>query len=363
MPSPKIALVVGTRPEAIKVAPVYLEFRKHLDKCRPVLLATGQHREMLASALGAFGLTPDYNLDIMQQGQTLAQVTSRALEGLDGWIEREKPDLILAQGDTTTTFAAGLAAFYRRVKFGHIEAGLRTDRIDNPFPEEMNRRAVGLIADYHFAPTEMAEETLLREGKPRNTVFMTGNTVVDAVKQIKGDPMAWFPEHKGRVVLLTTHRRENWGEPQENIAHACLELLNTFEDILLVVPMHANPKVRETLQGILGVHERCKLIEPPDYINFVPLLRRSYLVLSDSGGVQEEAPSFGIPVLVLRDTTERPEGVAAGTAKLVGTNQRVIFEEASQLLADPAAYAQMAKATSPYGDGKASERIVRISLR
>lgn len=359
----KIALVVGTRPEAIKVAPVVHELRRFSDVCDTVLLSTGQHRQMLDSALEAFGLRPDFDLEIMTHGQTLTQVTTRAADGLDAWIEAEKPDFVLAQGDTTTTFAAGLVSFYRQIPFGHIEAGLRTDRIDNPFPEEFNRRAVGLVANLHFAPTQLSAKNLLAEGKDPATVFVTGNTVVDAVLAMEGDPKEWFPEHEGRVILLTTHRRENWGEPQRQIAQAAFDILESFPDTLLVVPMHLNPSVRETLQGILGSHPRCRLIEPPEYRQFVPLLRRSNLVLSDSGGVQEEAPAFGLPVLVLRETTERPEGVQAGTAKLVGTDRETIFAEASKLLSNEDAYLEMAQAVSPYGDGKASERIRQLTLR
>lgn len=362
MPKPRLLCVVGTRPEAIKVSPVVLELRRFSDVVKTVLVSTGQHREMLAQSLGAFGLAPDEDLDIMQHGQTLAQVTSRALTGLDALIEKLDPSMILAQGDTTTTFVAALGSFYRRVKFGHIEAGLRTDTIDNPFPEEFNRRAAGLVTDLHFPPTQWAAENLLREGKNPDKVFVTGNTGIDAVLASSrvGD---WFPEHPGRVVLLTTHRRENWGEPQRHIAQAALRLTEEFEDVLLVVPMHRNPQVREVLTGVLGKHERVRLIEPPDYSDFVPLMKRSTLILSDSGGVQEEAPAFGIPVLVLRDTTERPEGVDAGTAKLVGADEERIYMEARTLLSDEAAYRQMANAVSPYGDGHASARIRYVVLR
>lgn len=362
MPTPKIALVVGTRPEAIKVATVMLELRKYSDVCQPVLLSTGQHREMLSSALGAFGLQPDVDLEIMRPGQTLAGVTARAVEGLDAWIEANKPSLILAQGDTTTTFVAGLAAFYRQVSFGHIEAGLRTNNIHDPFPEEFNRRAVGLVTKFHFAPTSLSADNLRREGVLEEDIYITGNTVVDAVKIMGKGENPWYPG-EGKVVLMTTHRRENWGEPQKRIARAGLKLVQEFPDIRLVVPMHANPIVRESLTSILGNHDRIDLIEPPEYSQFVPLLKRSMLVLSDSGGVQEEAPAFGIPVLVLRETTERPEGVEAGTTKLVGTDEKVIFEEARALLSDPNAYAKMSTAASPFGDGFASERIRSVCLR
>ena len=357
MANKRVVCVVGTRPEAIKVAPVVLEMRR-FSEIDTVLVSTGQHREMLTQALAAFSLAPDRDLAIMKHGQTLAEVTSRALEGLDQLFGELRPDIVLAQGDTTTTFVSALNAFYRQIPFGHIEAGLRTDTIDNPFPEEFNRRASGLVAKLHLAPTRWAADNLLREGKSPESVFVTGNTGIDAVR-LAADVHreGWFPEHTGRVVLLTTHRRENWGDPQERIAMAALEVTDKFEDVLLVVPMHKNPQVRETLTGILGNHPRVRLIEPPDYAPFVKLMKRSTLILSDSGGVQEEAPAFGIPVLVLRDTTERPEGVDAGTAKLVGTDRERIISEATSLLSDAQAFEKMAKAVSPYGDGKASQRI------
>jgi UDP-N-acetylglucosamine 2-epimerase (non-hydrolysing) len=356
MAKPRIVCVVGTRPEAIKVAPVVLELRRHpLDT---VLVSTGQHREMLIQALSAFGLEPDEDLAIMQHGQTLAQVTSRAMEGLDGLLDRLKPNMVIAQGDTTTTFVAALASFYRQLPFAHVEAGLRTDTIDNPFPEEFNRRAASLVTRIHLAPTQWAADNLRREGHEPRSIYVTGNTGIDAVRiaaQVSKEE--WFPEHPGRIVLLTTHRRENWGEPQRRIATAAKQLIDAFPDTLLVVPMHKNPQVRELMTSILGGHPRVRLIEPPDYAPFVKLMRRSRIILSDSGGVQEEAPAFGIPVLVLRDTTERPEGVEAGTAKLVGTDQDRILREATELLRDEVAYERMAKAVSPYGDGNAAKRI------
>lgn len=361
MGKPKIICVVGTRPEAIKVAPVVQEFRRFSD-VETILVSTGQHREMLTQSLGAFGLEPDEDLGIMQHGQTLAQVTARAIEGLDGILAKHQPQMVLAQGDTTTTFVGALNSFYRQIPFGHIEAGLRTETIDNPFPEEFNRRAASLVTKLHFPPTEWSADNLRKEG--HQNLFVTGNTGIDAVIQMGEKPSTqWFPEWTGRVVLLTTHRRENWGEPQRQIAQAALRLLNDFNDVLLVVPMHKNPAVRETLTGILGQHERVRLIEPPDYGDFVPLMKRSYLILSDSGGVQEEAPAFGIPVLVLRDTTERPEGCDAGTAKLVGTDESRIYTEGHVLLANAHAHQMMAQAVSPYGDGKASERIRYVVLK
>jgi len=364
MPKPVVFCVVGTRPEAIKVAPVVLEFRRYADLVQTVVVSTGQHREILHGSLAAFGLAADEDLAIMQHGQTLAQVTSRALEGLDGLIERRQPALVLGQGDTTTTFVAALASFYRDVAFGHIEAGLRTDTIRNPFPEEFNRRAAGLVTSLHFAPTDWAADNLRKEGKDASRIFVTGNTGIDAVLRTASNfGEEWYPEHSGRVVLLTTHRRENWGEPQRQIAVAAKTLVDEFEDVLLVVPMHPNPTVRAVLESVLGDHDRIKLIEPPEYAKFVKLMQRSALILSDSGGVQEEAPAFGIPVLVLRDTTERPEGVHAGTAKLVGTDRENIIQQGRELLSNESAYRAMANAVSPYGDGKASERIRYVALR
>ncbi len=364
MSKPTIFCVIGTRPEAIKVAPVMLEFKKFSDICNPLLISTGQHKEILYQSLATFGLTPDEDLAIMQHGSTLAQVTCRALEGIDLLIAQHEPAYVLGQGDTTTTLVAAMGAFYRNVPFGHIEAGLRTDTVRNPFPEEYNRRVASVSADLHFPPTTWSRDNLLREHHDPSKIFVTGNTGIDAVVLAANQgEQPWYPDFTGRVVLLTTHRRENWGEPQKNIAKAALELVNRYPDILLVAAMHPNPTVREVLIPILGNHDRIKLIEPPEYELFVKLMQRSSLILSDSGGVQEEAPAFGIPVLVLRDTTERPEGVTAGTAKLVGTVAERIIDEGSALLGDPAAYKAMANAVSPYGDGKASERIRYLVLK
>lgn len=364
MSKPILFFVVGTRPEAIKMAPVVLEFRKYSDVCESLLISTGQHREILHQSLTTFGLKADIDLAIMQHGQTLAQVTSRALEGIDGLIAEHKPAMVFGQGDTTTTMVAGMAAFYRRLPYGHIEAGLRTDSIDNPFPEEYNRRVSGLTAAQHYAPTDWSRHNLLAEGKDPSTVFVTGNTGIDAVLRTAAlGEQKWFPEWPGRVIVMTTHRRENWGDPQKNIAEAALALVNKFPDTLLVASLHPNPIVRDTLLPILSGHDRVKLIEPPEYEQFVKLMQRANIILSDSGGVQEEAPAFGIPVLVLRTTTERPEGVTAGTAKLVGTDRDVIIEEGSKLLGDPEAFKAMANAVSPYGDGKASARIRYEALK
>ncbi len=355
-PKPLVFCVVGTRPEAVKMAPVVAELRR-FDAVETRLVSTGQHKEILLQALATFGLTPDVDLAIMSHGQTLAAVTSKALEGIDRLLDEAKPGIVIGQGDTTTAFVAALAAFYRRVPFAHVEAGLRTSTIDDPFPEEFNRRAAGLVASLHFPPTDWARDNLLREGKDPAAVVVTGNTGIDAVLQAaETGKEAWYPTGE-RIVLLTTHRRENWGEPQTRIARAARELTDRFPDVRLVVAMHPNPAVRETLRGILEGHDRIDLIEPPEYERFVKLMQRASLILSDSGGVQEEAPAFGIPVLVLRETTERPEGVHAGTAKLVGTEYDAILNEASTLLGDPQAYNLMAQAVSPYGDGRAAARI------
>ncbi len=364
MARPKIAFVIGTRPDAIKSAPVILEFQRYPELCQVQVLSTGQHREMLNQVLEVFGINPDINLDIMTSGQSLTTLSSRILQGLGDAMEELKPDYLMAQGDTTTTFMAGLASFYRQIPFGHIEAGLRTDTIWNPFPEEFNRRAVGLFAAHHFAPTQESAQALLAERIPAETVFVTGNSGIDAVQAVAAkSSREWFPEIDGRIVLLTTHRRENWGEPQRRIANAAHRLVQTHEDIHLVVPMHLNPDVRATLREVLDGHDRIHLIEPPDYLDFVPLMRRANLILTDSGGIQEEAPSFGKPVLILRDTTERPEGVSAGVAKLIGTEEDRIFDEATLLLANTLNYEIMAQARSPYGDGRTSQRIRYLVLR
>ncbi len=348
---------MGTRPDAIKSAPVVLELQKVPD-VETIVVSTGQHREMLDQVFASFGFKADIDLNLMQHGQTLASLTARALEGLDKAFEEVRPDYVIAQGDTSTTFVASLVAFYRRTPFGHVEAGLRTESVQNPFPEEFNRRATGLIAEHHFAPTSMAKANLLLERKEPGSIFVTGNTGIDAVLAIaERSTKTWYPDHKGRLILLTTHRRENWGLPQEQIALAAREVLEQTPDALLVVPMHRNPIVRETLERVLGDRDRIELIEPPEYEAFVTLMRRAALILTDSGGVQEEAPSFGVPVLVLRENTERPEGVEAGNAKLVGTDPQRIVSESLRLLSEPEAYEVMSKTASPYGDGRAAARI------
>jgi UDP-N-acetylglucosamine 2-epimerase len=355
---------VGTRPDTIKSAPVVQELRRYDDRVETLLVATGQHREMMDQALDTFGLTADYDLAVMRHGQTLAEVTIRCLEGLDRLIAQLEPRLVMAQGDTTTTFVAALAAFYRRVPFAHIEAGLRTATVANPFPEEFNRRAVGQLATQHYAPTPLAAQNLLHEGAPPETVFVTGNSGIDAVIAVaERRPQTWFQGDPRRVVLLTTHRRENWGDNQVSIARAACRLVERFDDVLLVVSLHRNPLVRETLRSALGEHDRIRLIEPPEYPDFVKLMQRSVLILTDSGGIQEEAPAFGLPVLVLRESTERPEGVDSGTTRLVGTSEEAIFAAASELLTDRVAYERMARSASPYGDGRAAARIRYQALR
>lgn len=357
--------VCGTRPDAVKMAPVVNELKRHPGEVEVVLAVTGQHREMLAQVLDAFDLHPDFDLNIMTARQTLVQITTRALEGLFEVISEVKPDLVLAQGDTTTTFAAALAAFYAKTPFGHVEAGLRTDNKYDPFPEEMNRRLTGVMADLHFAPTQLAKRNLLAEGVREDSVFVTGNTVIDALLSIAAREHIFDDQRireaagSGRMILVTAHRRENWGEPMRRICRAIKQIAGD-EHVTVVFPVHKNPIVRETVFPELEGVERVLLIEPPDYVPFVHLIKQSYLILTDSGGVQEEAPSLGKPVLVLRNTTERPEGVEAGNAKLVGTDVNVIVSEARKLLRDRSAYDAMAKVQSPYGDGHAAERIWKI---
>ncbi|MGQ9656537.1 MAG: non-hydrolyzing UDP-N-acetylglucosamine 2-epimerase [Fimbriimonadales bacterium] len=364
-----VVAVCGTRPDAIKMAPVVRALRE--DPAFTVrLVATGQHREMLDQVLRLFDLTPDVDLNIMTPHQTLTAMTVRMLEGLDKVLRETPADVVLAQGDTTTTFVAALMAFYHKIPFGHVEAGLRTYDKYQPFPEEMNRRLAAPIAEFHFAPTEAARQNLLREGIAAERIWVTGNTGIDAVQWVARQPLNSDDpvlqralQHTGRVLLLTTHRRENWGEPMTAIASAVRDLLEQFDDLLLLAPMHRNPIVRQSLVPILGDHPRAVLTEPLDYAPFVHAMRRADIILTDSGGVQEEAPAFGKPILVLRETTERPEGVAAGNATLVGADRTRIVEETARLLTDPDAYAQMARATNPYGDGHAAERIRTILLQ
>lgn len=361
----KVLAVCGTRPDTVKMAPVIIELKRH-SEVELILAVTGQHKEMLEQVVRVFGLHPDFDLNIMSQRQTLAQITTRALEGLDNVIEEVNPDLVLAQGDTTTTFVASLAAFYHKVPFGHVEAGLRTDNKYDPFPEEMNRRMTGVIADFHFAPTEYAKANLLNEGVKEELIFVTGNTVIDALLSIAAQEHEFEDERvgsaakSGKMILLTAHRRENWGEPMLNICKAVKQIIERNPETTVVFPVHKNPIVRDIVFPELQGTDRVILTEPPDYVPFVHLIKSAYLVLTDSGGVQEEAPSLGKPVLVLRKTTERPEGVDAGGAKLVGTDVSVIVSEAEKLLRDKSAYDRMAQVKNPYGDGHASERIWEI---
>ncbi|MGI6296312.1 MAG: non-hydrolyzing UDP-N-acetylglucosamine 2-epimerase [Armatimonadota bacterium] len=362
----RVLAVCGTRPDTVKMAPVVNEFKRHADEVDLILAVTGQHREMLVQVLEAFDLHPDFDLNIMSARQTLAQIATRALEGLDDVIKKSRPNFVLAQGDTSTTFIASLAAFYNQLPFGHVEAGLRTDNKYDPFPEEMNRRLTAMMTDLHFAPTQLARQNLLGEGIDEKTIFVTGNTVIDALLGIAAQDYTFEnariarAAQSGRMLLLTAHRRENWGQPLKNICAAIKQIIEAHPDVTVVFPMHKNPIVREVVVPELDALDRVILTEPPDYVPFVHLMKASYLILTDSGGVQEEAPSLGKPVLVLRKTTERPEGVQTGNAKLVGTETAAIVDQANKLLVDQAAYDTMARAKSPYGDGQAAQRIWEI---
>lgn len=349
------------------MAPVVRVLQSEPARFTVKVVVTGQHREMLDQVLDFFAIRPDYDLDIMRHGQTLTEITSRVLAGLEKIIASENPDIVLVHGDTTTTFAASLAAFYQQVAVGHVEAGLRSHNSYNPFPEEMNRRLTGALATFHFAPTDTAAAHLAREGVPNSRVFLTGNTVIDALLgTVKNDYTFRDPLlrsldfSKERVILLTTHRRENWGAPMERIFTAVRQLVASFPDVRVVFPVHRNPRIREVAADAFDHVPRVNLIEPPAYEEFVNLMARVYCLLTDSGGLQEEAPSLGKPVLVLRDTTERLEGVRAGTALLVGTDTERITEEATKLLTDREAYMNMAEAPNPYGDGKAAQRVAKI---
>ena len=365
----KVMTVFGTRPEAIKMAPVVLELQKHPDTIIPVVAVTAQHRDMLDQVLNLFKIKPDYDLDIMAAQQTLFDITSRSMLGLDKVLQEEKPDIVLVHGDTTTTFAGALAAYYHQISVGHVEAGLRTHNKYSPFPEEMNRKLTGSIADLHFAPTDTSKANLLEESVNEEGIFVTGNTVIDALHKTVRDDFVFDSEllqnidYGGkRVILVTTHRRENLGEPMRQVYKALRKLVDEFADVEVVFPVHKNPKVREVVSQELGGLDKVHLIDPLDYEPFANLMHRSHLILTDSGGVQEEAPALGKPVLVLRDTTERPEAVAAGTVKLIGTDKDVVYNEAKLLLTDEAEYKKMAEASNPYGDGKASARIIQAIL-
>ncbi|MBW4550001.1 MAG: UDP-N-acetylglucosamine 2-epimerase (non-hydrolyzing) [Aphanocapsa sp. GSE-SYN-MK-11-07L] len=357
-----ICITLGTRPEAIKLAPVIQAFQQHPAYQTQVVL-TGQHREMVEQVMQLFSLTADYDLEIMQRQQTLTEITCRSLQGLETLYQQLQPQLVLVQGDTTTAFAAALAAFYQKIPVGHVEAGLRTDDLFNPYPEEANRRLISQVAQLHFAPTDLAVDNLHRSGVTGN-IHQTGNTVIDALLKVAAkQPDCQVPGldwQKYRTILATVHRRENWGQPLQDIAHSFLTILEKFPDTALLLPLHRNPLVREPLQAALGQHPRVFLSEPLDYAELVGAIQRCYLVLTDSGGLQEEAPSLGKPVLVLRETTERPEAVTAGTAKLVGTDPERVIAAAALLLSDPTAYGAMANAINPFGDGQSSQRIVKI---
>lgn len=360
----KILSVFGTRPEAIKMAPVIKELERRADAFKSVVAVTAQHREMLDQVLNLFAIKPDYDLDIMRAGQDLFDITTRALLGLKPIIEAEQPDVLIVQGDTTTTFIAALAAFYFKVKVGHVEAGLRSFDRYHPFPEEINRTLTTVIADYHFAPTQTAKENLLTAGIPEQSIIITGNTVIDALIQtVKPDYTFTHPDLQSvdfankRIVLVTAHRRENWGEPLRQICWAVKKIAEKNPDTEVVFSVHLNPLVQETAREILGNTQRVHLVMPLDYEPFVQLINKSHLILTDSGGIQEEAPSLGKPVLVLREVTERPEGVQAGTVRIVGRDTKTIFEMAHLLLNDKGEYDKMARAINPYGDGHASTRI------
>lgn len=357
-----VCITLGTRPEAIKLAPVIQHFRRCPDFQTHVVL-TGQHREMVEQVMDLFDLKADADLNIMQHGQTLTEITYRSLEGLERIFRQLQPQMVLVQGDTTTAFAAALAAFYQKIPLGHVEAGLRTDDLFNPYPEEANRRLISQLAQLHFAPTQLAVENL-HQSRVTGAVHLTGNTVIDALLTVAAqEPSCKVPGldwQQYRVLLVTVHRRENWGEPLEGILAGLQLILDKFADTALLLPLHKNPTVREPIQRALGSHPRVFLTEPLDYAQLVGAIQRCYLLLTDSGGLQEEAPSLGKPVLVLRETTERPEAIAAGTAKLVGTEAQTIAGAGAELLTDVSAYQKMATAINPFGDGLASERILEI---
>lgn len=358
----KIMLVFGTRPEAIKMCPLVRELKKR-KTLETLVCVTGQHRQMLDQVLEAFAVVPDYDLSIMKERQTLFDVTTNILNRIREVLESEHPDVVLVHGDTSTTFVTALACFYLQIPVGHVEAGLRTYNIYSPYPEEFNRQAVSIISSWHFAPTELSKQNLLKEGKAEDTIYVTGNTAIDALKTtVRKDythpELTWAAG--SRLILITAHRRENLGEPMKHMFRAIRRVCDEHPDIKAIYPIHMNPAVRETADAILGGDERIRIIEPLDVLDFHNFLARSYLVLTDSGGIQEEAPSLGKPVLVMRDTTERPEGIRAGTLKLTGTDEEVIYENFRLLLEEPAEYEKMSTASNPYGDGFASRRIADI---
>lgn len=358
----KVMLVFGTRPEAIKMCPLVNELKKR-EELQTIVCVTGQHRQMLDMVLEAFDVTPDYDLSIMKDKQTLFDVTTNILNGIKAVLEKEKPDVVLVHGDTSTTFVTALACFYLQIPVGHVEAGLRTYNIYSPYPEEFNRQAVSIISKFNFAPTELSKQNLLKEGKDPNSIYVTGNTAIDALKTTVRENYT-HPElewAKGsRLIMITAHRRENLGEPMRHMFKAIRRVMDEHPDVKAIYPIHMNPVVREIADEFLGGDDRIHIIEPLDVLDFHNFLSRSYLILTDSGGIQEEAPSLGKPVLVMRDTTERPEGIAAGTLKLVGTEEETIYKEFSRLLSDKDEYEAMSKASNPYGDGHACERIADV---
>jgi len=363
----KVLSIIGTRPEVIKMAPVIRELRNRPTVIEPTVIVTGQHREMSEPYMNLFGIKADVDLAIMQENQTLDSIFVNILTVLPAALARIEPDIMLVQGDTSSAFAAALAAYHGKIMVGHVEAGLRTGNKYNPFPEEMNRRLVGAVADLHFAPTASARANLLREGVPEEHIFVTGNTVIDALRMVVRDEYAFTHEvlsridyAKRRVICVTTHRRESFGEPLKNTLRALKEIVRRHPDVEIVLPVHYNPNVRPYVYEALAGTERIHLIEPLSYEPFVQLMNKSYLIVSDSGGVQEEAPGLGKPVLVLRETTERPEGIEAGTARLVGTDAERIVSVVTELLEDEAAYKKMSRAVNPYGDGKAAIRIAEV---
>ncbi|WP_284643115.1 non-hydrolyzing UDP-N-acetylglucosamine 2-epimerase [Paenibacillus silviterrae] len=365
MKKTKVITIFGTRPEAIKMAPLVKELEKHPEQIDSLVCVTAQHRQMLDQVLDIFQIKPNYDLDVMKDRQTLNEISIRVLQGLDPVFKEEKPDLILVHGDTLTTFLASYAAFLQQIQVGHVEAGLRTWNKLSPYPEEMNRQLTGVLADLHFAPTDWSAGNLRKENKSEKTIFITGNTVTDVFQYtLKEDfhhPVLEWAQGK-RLVLMTAHRRESQGEPHRQIFRAVRRLADEFEDIAIVYPVHLSPAVREPAHEILGGHDRIKLIDPLDVFELHNLYPHTHMILTDSGGLQEEAPSFGVPVLVLRETTERPEGIDAGTLELVGTDEQKVYDRARALLTDRALYDRMSKSANPYGDGKASERIVDAIL-
>ena len=357
----KVISIFGTRPEAIKMAPLVKELEKRKE-IESIVVVTAQHRQMLDSVLETFNIKPDYDLNVMKQGQTLGDITTKAITGLEEIIQKEKTDIVLVHGDTTTTFAGALAAFYNKVSIGHVEAGLRTYDKYSPYPEEMNRQMVDAMTDMYFAPTLMSKENLLKEGKDESKIYVTGNTAIDAMSTTIDEnytypELDWIKPNE-KMILLTAHRRENLGEPMRNIFKAVKRITDEFSDVKVIYPIHLNPKVREIANEIFKGDDKVHLIEPLEVFDFHNFQNKSYIILTDSGGIQEEAPSLGKPVLVLRDTTERPEGIKAGTLKLVGTNEETIYNETKKLLTDKIEYEKMSKASNPYGDGHASEKIV-----